>query len=299
MQTRQLRLGDVVDDYCPRERRLSNHVIVAIVEDLIKQTRCTTCEFEHPYKEARIPPRRKKQDAPAALYQQVLDGVRGERHMPLLVDPPPSVPEKASAEKLVTPKPVTSKPVAETPVVVEAVAAPVAVVKPKGTLRNGQPASSVSRSSASASPSAADSTVVPDSNESNSGSDETQHVAASDANGNGAPAAIAGNGADEGPVYRRTLIRATLPRPAGETPTRQMPSFTIREAAAARPAKFRQARPHRAARPANGQGGKGGARPNANGSPRGLSRPHASTHPQRSDHHHTSSARPQGGKRRK
>ncbi len=292
MQTRQLRLGDVVDDYCPRERRLSNHVIVAIVEDLIKQTRCTTCEFEHPYKEARIPPRRKKQDAPAALYQQVLDGVRGERHMPLLVDPPPSVPEKASAEK-----PAAPKPVPEEPVLVEAVAPPIAVVKPKGTLRNGQPASSVSRSSASASPSAADTPVLPNGNGSNDGSDETQHVAASDANGTGAPAAIAG--ADEGPVYRRTLIRATLPRPAGETPTRQMPSFTIREAAAARPAKFRQARPHRAARPANGQGGKGGARPNANGSPRGLSRPHASTHPQRSDHHHTSSARPQGGKRRK
>ena len=75
MQTRRLRLGDVVDDYCPRERRLSNHVIAAMVDDTIKQTRCSTCDFEHPYKEARIPARRKKKDATSELFQQVLDNV--------------------------------------------------------------------------------------------------------------------------------------------------------------------------------------------------------------------------------
>ena len=60
MQPRRLRLGDVVDDYCPRERRLSNHVIVAIVDDTIKQTRCATCDFEHPYKDGKLPARRAK-----------------------------------------------------------------------------------------------------------------------------------------------------------------------------------------------------------------------------------------------
>ena len=75
MQTRRLRLGDVVDDYCPRERRLSNHVIAAMVDDTIKQTRCSTCDFEHPYKEAKVPARRKKKDATSALFQQVLDNV--------------------------------------------------------------------------------------------------------------------------------------------------------------------------------------------------------------------------------
>jgi hypothetical protein len=61
MEQRPLRLGNIVDDYCPRERRLTNHVIVAIVDQTIRQTRCTTCDAEHPYKEARIP-RRKKPD---------------------------------------------------------------------------------------------------------------------------------------------------------------------------------------------------------------------------------------------
>lgn len=75
MQQRQPRLGDVVDDYCPRERRVTNHAVVAMVGDEVKQTRCTTCDAEHDYKHARVPPQRKKKDASGALYQQVLDGI--------------------------------------------------------------------------------------------------------------------------------------------------------------------------------------------------------------------------------
>ena len=58
MEQHQVRLGDVLDDYCPRERRVTNHAVVAIVGDEIKLTRCTTCDNEHPYKEAKVPPRR-------------------------------------------------------------------------------------------------------------------------------------------------------------------------------------------------------------------------------------------------
>jgi len=67
MQHHRVRLGDILDDYCPRERRITNHAVVAMIEDEIRLTRCTTCENEHPYKEARVPPtRRKRTDAPAA-----------------------------------------------------------------------------------------------------------------------------------------------------------------------------------------------------------------------------------------
>ena len=75
MEQRPLRLGDIVDDYCPRERRITNHAIVAIVEETIKQTRCTTCDHEHVYKEAKEPRRRRK-DATSALYSQVLSGLQ-------------------------------------------------------------------------------------------------------------------------------------------------------------------------------------------------------------------------------
>ena len=60
MQQRQLRLGDILDDYCPRERRLTNHAVVAMVGDEVKQTRCTTCDAEHEYKHAKVPRQREK-----------------------------------------------------------------------------------------------------------------------------------------------------------------------------------------------------------------------------------------------
>ncbi len=67
MQQRRVRLGDVLDDYCPRERRITNHAVVAMIEDDVKQTRCTTCDAEHEYKHAKVPtPRRKKPVAAAA-----------------------------------------------------------------------------------------------------------------------------------------------------------------------------------------------------------------------------------------
>jgi hypothetical protein len=74
MQQRQLRLGDILDDYCTRERRVTNHAVVAMVGPDVKQTRCTTCETEHEYKHAKVPRQRRKADTPAALYSQVLAG---------------------------------------------------------------------------------------------------------------------------------------------------------------------------------------------------------------------------------
>jgi len=79
MPQRQPRLGDILDDYCTRERRLTNHAVVAMIGDEVKQTRCTTCDAEHEYKHARVPRQRKKTDAPAALYSQVLAG--GPKHV--------------------------------------------------------------------------------------------------------------------------------------------------------------------------------------------------------------------------
>ena len=60
MQQRRLRLGDILDDYCPRERRVTNHAVVAMIDDEVKQTRCTTCDADHEYKQARVPPQRRK-----------------------------------------------------------------------------------------------------------------------------------------------------------------------------------------------------------------------------------------------
>lgn len=74
MDPRRLKVGDIVDDYCPRERRLTDHAIVAMVDETIQKTRCIACDNEHPYKEARTPRSRRK-NTPAALYQEVLTNV--------------------------------------------------------------------------------------------------------------------------------------------------------------------------------------------------------------------------------
>ena len=74
MEQRPLRLGDILDDYCPRERRVTNHAVVALVEQDVKQTRCTTCDTEHVYKGGKAP-RRKKPETTGALYKEVLAGI--------------------------------------------------------------------------------------------------------------------------------------------------------------------------------------------------------------------------------
>ncbi len=100
MEQRRLRLGDILDDYCPRERRVTNHAVVAMIEDEVKQTRCTTCDAEHVYKGARVPKRRKK-ETPAALYKEVL------ATMP--------EPDAETAPEIVTATPESMSDIPETP----------------------------------------------------------------------------------------------------------------------------------------------------------------------------------------
>jgi hypothetical protein len=81
MEQRPLRLGDILDDYCPRERRVTNHAVVAMIEEDVKQTRCTTCDAEHVYKGGKAP-RRKKSDSTGALYKEVLAGMTDQEAAP-------------------------------------------------------------------------------------------------------------------------------------------------------------------------------------------------------------------------
>lgn len=92
MQQRRLRLGDVLDDYCPRERRVTNHAVVAIVEDDVRQTRCTTCDAEHVYRHGKAPAARRPK-SPGAAAAEAPDGARP--HLaPVtprpIVEPPPA-----------------------------------------------------------------------------------------------------------------------------------------------------------------------------------------------------------------
>ncbi len=87
MNQRRLRPGDILDDYCPRERRLTDHAVVAMVEDDVRLTRCTACDTEHEYKQGKMPTLRRKKDAVSAAYKEVLAAVTGEAVAPTVVVP--------------------------------------------------------------------------------------------------------------------------------------------------------------------------------------------------------------------
>jgi hypothetical protein len=96
MQQRQLRLGDILDDYCPRERRLANHTVVAMVGNDVRLTRCTTCDTEHPYKGGKSPRLRKKKTAVEAAYDEVLESVKQDVPHAVLVSQPEAEPPEPS-----------------------------------------------------------------------------------------------------------------------------------------------------------------------------------------------------------
>ena len=125
MKQRQVRLGDVLDDYCPRDRRVTNHAVVALVSDEIKLTRCTTCDTEHPYKEARVPPRR--QTKLVAALSSPASAAAGPA-LQGLVDGAPEAPEETASP----PPPVESEP----PSLVDSVRRPLiraTLERPEGT----------------------------------------------------------------------------------------------------------------------------------------------------------------------
>ena len=71
MNATSFRLGDVIDDYCPRCKLLLNHAVASMVEGAVVKVVCQTCHSEHPFKNA-VVPAKKKSGPRAALLDQVL-----------------------------------------------------------------------------------------------------------------------------------------------------------------------------------------------------------------------------------
>jgi hypothetical protein len=208
MQQRRLRPGDVLDDYCPRERRITDHAIVAMIDDHIKQTRCVVCDAEHEYKDGKLPPQRRKK-APAALFTQVLDGLQGPQPAARLAHPPDS------------PEPETDT-VGESQV---AIAAPVA------------------------------SEVLPVATDSPVDLEVMARATAVIVESSAPPADNAVGAPREEGFFRRSLIRATLPRPEGQQPpARVIPEFTIRQPNANGRGRHRPGRGRAGAPPAGSPG---------------------------------------------
>lgn len=66
------RLGDVIDDYCVKCKRIMNHSVVSCVNDEPAKVRCRTCHGDHDYRHEQAPPSRADLRK-AALFKEVLD----------------------------------------------------------------------------------------------------------------------------------------------------------------------------------------------------------------------------------
>lgn len=69
-----MRLGDVIDDFCVKCRRLTNHAIVSLLNGSAAKVRCRTCYSDHDYRNEQAPPS-KKELKKAALFNEVLAGL--------------------------------------------------------------------------------------------------------------------------------------------------------------------------------------------------------------------------------
>jgi len=105
MLPRQLRVGDLVDDYCPRERRLTNHAIVALVGEDVRLVRCTTCDTEHEFRGGKVPVSRKKPGAALPPLPPART-VQSEAGAPEPAVPLPPAPASAAAPEEGRPVPV-------------------------------------------------------------------------------------------------------------------------------------------------------------------------------------------------
>jgi hypothetical protein len=71
---REVRLGDDIDDYCVRCKRIMNHAVVSVMNGEPAKVRCRTCHSDHDFRHEQAPP--PKVDArKAALFNEVLKKV--------------------------------------------------------------------------------------------------------------------------------------------------------------------------------------------------------------------------------
>ncbi len=87
-----VRLGDVIDDYCTRCRLLTNHSVVALHETTVLKVRCRTCHHDHQYRHGKGGAKRRKLSA----YEQVLASINAP---PAGLTPTEAKPKRARKDR--------------------------------------------------------------------------------------------------------------------------------------------------------------------------------------------------------
>ena len=66
----EYRLGDDIDDFCVRCKRLTNHLVVSVMNGGPAKVRCRSCHSDHDYRHEQAPP--KVESRKQALFNEVL-----------------------------------------------------------------------------------------------------------------------------------------------------------------------------------------------------------------------------------
>src|ERR1041385_2605357 len=83
--TREIRLGDDIDDFCVRCKRVMNHAVVSVLNGGAAKVRCRTCHSDHDFRNEQPPPP-KIDPRKAALFNEVLKKVDPDA-APVSLDP--------------------------------------------------------------------------------------------------------------------------------------------------------------------------------------------------------------------
>jgi len=74
LDSRAMRVGDYIDAYCSRCKRVMDHTIVAMEGNDVSRARCRTCEYEHTYRPGQTG---KKELTKEEAFNKVLASVMG------------------------------------------------------------------------------------------------------------------------------------------------------------------------------------------------------------------------------
>jgi hypothetical protein len=102
-----LRLGDDIDDFCVKCKRVTNHNVLAIVDDAPAKVRCRTCYHEQEFRDSVAPPSKRelKKAAEAAAEAEAKAGAEAESKAAAAVKARPA----ARAAKPKPPRPAPRK----------------------------------------------------------------------------------------------------------------------------------------------------------------------------------------------
>ena len=110
---REPRLGDDIDDYCVRCKRIMNHSVVSVINAEPAKVRCRICHSDHDFRHEQAPP--PKVDArKQALFNEVLKKANPQAAEAVVAveEPPVELPEADAVAAVVVEKP-KAKPVAQ------------------------------------------------------------------------------------------------------------------------------------------------------------------------------------------